>query len=120
MKKLKRELLHHPIARASCGLPRSTTQTSPGLPLASPLSEAESLSSACYARRMKARTLTVSFAEPRQIDLQQQQQQQAMPEPVKVRCCGERIACPVCDLLCCHSPSGPTGLSRGIPKLGVY
>ncbi|KAK9837452.1 hypothetical protein WJX81_003692 [Elliptochloris bilobata] len=34
--------------------------------------------------KMKGRTLTVSYAEPRQIDVQQQQQQQQMaPEPVK-------------------------------------
>ena len=65
---------------------------------------------------MKNRTLTVSFAEPRQIDLQQQQQQ-TMPEPVKVRCCGERIARPVWDLLCCHPASGLTRLSAGISNL---
>ena len=63
---------------------------------------------------MKNRTLTVSFAEPRQIDLQQQQQQQAMPEPVKVRCCSERLAFPTCELLCCHPASGFTRLLRGI------
>lgn len=51
-------------------------------------------------RRMKGRTLTVSFAEPRQIDLQQQQQQQATPEPVKVRSLAAH-ASPALSATCC-------------------
>ncbi len=36
-------------------------------------------------RRMKGRTLTVSYAEPRQADMQQAQAAQAAPEAVKAR-----------------------------------